>query len=174
MRINVLNELRQPVGTVTVFDLCEPLISLEDTEIRGLSGSLTSVRTNRGLLASLKASATVSEQCARCLVAIDCPLSIDFEEEFIPILDANTTRRMRVSDVAGGFRIGRDFVLDLGEPLRQYVLMLEPQKPLCQPNCAGLCPACGADLNAASCGCTRTFDERWGVLSGFEASKKEG
>jgi len=174
MRINVLNELRQPVGTATVFDLAEPAIRLEDIDISSLSGALTLVRTNRGLLATLKASAIASENCARCLIPTDCAVPIEFEEEFIPVLDASTARRIRVSNSDDGFRIGPDFMLDLGESLRQYMLMLEPQKPLCRPDCVGLCPSCGADLNVLSCGCTPTFDERWGVLAGLDANIKEG
>ncbi len=94
MRINVLNELRQPVGTATVFDLAEPAIRLEDIDISSLSGALTLVRTNRGLLATLKASAIASENCARCLIPTDCAVPIEFEEEFIPVLDASTARRI--------------------------------------------------------------------------------
>jgi uncharacterized protein len=174
MRINVLNELRQPVGAVTVFDLAEPARRLEDTDLSSLSGTLHLVRTNRGLLATLRATAAVSEQCARCLAPTRCSVPIEFEEEFIPVLDANTARRVRVVNSDDGFRIGPDFMLDLGEPVRQYMLMLEPQKPLCRPDCSGLCPACGADLNIASCGCAPSSDERWGVLAGFDPNKKKG
>ncbi len=174
MQINVLNELRQPVGAVSVFEFAEGATRIQDTEIGSLSGSLTLVRTNRGLLASLTASAEVSECCARCLAPIDCAVRIEFAEEFIPVLDANTARRVRAGNAGEGFRIGPDFMLDLSEPIRQYMLMLEPQKPLCQPDCAGLCPSCGADLNTTSCGCAPRLDERWNVLAGFDASKQKG
>ena len=174
MRINVLNELRQPIGSVTVYDLEEPALRLEDTDVSSMSGTLTLVRTNRGLLATLRATARVSALCARCLTETDCAVAAEFEEEFIPVLDANTARWTRLSNDDDGFRIGPDFMLDLGEPLRQYMLMLEPQKPLCRPDCAGLCLTCGADLNIVSCGCTPMSDERWGVLAGLDASKKEG
>jgi uncharacterized protein len=174
MRISVLNELRQPVGSVTAFDFDEAAIRLQDAEASSLSGTLTLVRTNRGLLATLRATCRISEQCARCLTATQCPVPIAFEEEFIPVLDANTARRIRVSNRDDVFRIAPDFMLDLGEPLRQYMLMLEPPKPLCRSDCAGLCPSCGADLNSVRCGCAPTVDERWGVLAGFDASKKKG
>ena len=174
MRINVLNELRQPVGSIAVFDLDEPDLRLQDTNISSLSGTLTVIRTNRGLLATLKASANISEQCARCLVPIDWPLPIAFEEEFVPVVDPSTAKRVRVGDADEGFRIGPDFILDLGEPLRQYMLMLEPQKPLCRPDCSGLCPSCGVDLNTTSCRCDATLDERWGILAGLDPSKRGG
>jgi DUF177 domain-containing protein len=173
MRINVLNELRQPVGTVTVFDLQERAIKFEDTTFSALTGRLTLIRTNRGLLATLDADAVVPECCARCLAQADCPIHIEFEEEYIPLVDANSGARIRHAEADDGFRIGPDFVLDPSEPLRQYMLMLEPLKPLCRPDCAGLCPSCGVDLNIQSCECRPAVDERWGVLARLSARQKE-
>ena len=48
-----------------------------------------------------------------------------------------------------------DQVLDLSEAVRQYALLALPMKPLCQEDCAGLCPQCGANLNGGSCSCGR-------------------
>jgi len=174
MQINVLRELRQPVGGVLVFDVAERRVKLEDVELGDLVGEVRLLRTDRGLLASLEAKATMRERCARCLGSTECPLQVHFEEEYIPVLDANSGARIRIIAEEEGFRIGPDFVLDLREPLRQYVLMSEPFKPLCRPDCAGLCPSCGADLNKGSCGCTPDADERWGVLIGFETRATKG
>ena len=43
--------------------------------------------------------------------------------------------------------------LDLTSMVRELALLDAPQSPLCQPDCAGLCPICGIDLNVASCDC---------------------
>lgn len=53
------------------------------------------------------------------------------------------------------------------EPLVVEQLQLNiPMKPLCRPDCAGLCPRCGADLNEGDCGCeTETVDPRWAALA---------
>jgi uncharacterized protein len=38
-------------------------------------------------------------------------------------------------------------------------------KPLCRPDCAGLCPECGANLNLTRCGCEhRWIDPRMAAL----------
>lgn len=52
------------------------------------------------------------------------------------------------------------------EPLLVEQLQLNiPMKPLCRPDCAGLCPTCGADLNLGPCGCpTGGSDPRWAGL----------
>lgn len=55
--------------------------------------------------------------------------------------------------------------LDLTPMVRDAVLLDLPLAPLCRPDCAGLCPTCGADLAEGECGCAGTaVDPRWGAL----------
>jgi uncharacterized protein len=59
--------------------------------------------------------------------------------------------------------------------LRQYREVSRTIQPLCRPDCAGLCPTCGADLNQGPCQCgTAAVDERWSGLAGLAVSLKEG
>ncbi len=53
------------------------------------------------------------------------------------------------------------------EPLLLEQLQLNiPMKPLCRPDCAGLCPVCGADLNSGPCDCPPPSpDPRWTGLA---------
>ena len=46
-----------------------------------------------------------------------------------------------------------DHELDTEPLLFEQVQINIPMKPLCRPECAGLCPHCGADLNAGACSC---------------------
>ena len=174
MQFNVLQELRQPLGGDSIYEIDEPHVRLDDWELKGVSGSLNLLRTDRGLLASLKVHATAREGCARCLVEADCPVELEFDEEFIAMVDPHTGARMRVNEDEDEFRIGPDFVLDLREPMRQYGLMAEPVKPLCRPDCAGLCPMCGANLNEEDCGCALAADGRLSVLAGIDLSDEKG
>jgi len=174
MQLNVLQELRHRLGSVTSYDVTEPRVRLEDSELRDVSGTLTLLRTDRGLLATLTVQATASERCARCLVEADCPVEMEFEEEFIAVVDPNTGARVHLSKDEEAFRIGPDFVLDLGEPIRQYGLMAEPVKPLCRLDCAGLCPTCGSNLNEGACECAPAVDERRGVLAGIDVTDEKG
>lgn len=50
-----------------------------------------------------------------------------------------------------------------------------PVKPLCRPDCKGLCPVCGKDLNLGECECSKKMqvDPRWEPLMKF-TDKKEG
>lgn len=47
---------------------------------------------------------------------------------------------------------GEDFV-DLTPQIREDILLELPQRALCRPDCKGLCPVCGRDLNENACGC---------------------
>ena len=49
--------------------------------------------------------------------------------------------------------------LDLGEVVREQVLLGLPLKPLCREDCQGLCPRCGKNRNAGPCGCTPEEEE---------------
>ena len=55
--------------------------------------------------------------------------------------------------------------LSLTEFIRDQLLLMIPVKPLCQPDCAGLCPICGKDLNKGVCECvSESIDPRLAVL----------
>jgi len=43
--------------------------------------------------------------------------------------------------------------VDLADDVRDEVLLRLPHYPLCQPDCRGLCPQCGRNLNQGPCGC---------------------
>jgi uncharacterized protein len=174
MLIPVAHQLQQATGTVASFDIDEPALTVDGVVLRDLSGSATLIRTNRGLLVTLKVRATVHDECARCLREISSPITIDSQEEYIPMIDAVTGARVRLDEPGDVFRIGPDFILDLREGVRQYTLISELVKPLCKPDCVGLCPGCGADRNERACDCPPTVDERWQSLADLTATDGEG
>ena len=56
-------------------------------------------------------------------------------------------------------------VIDLGEDVRQTLILAVPLKLLCRPECKGLCPQCGTNLNNETCSCTTVeADPRWDAL----------
>ncbi|HYU31907.1 MAG TPA: DUF177 domain-containing protein [Thermoanaerobaculia bacterium] len=62
-----------------------------------------------------------------------------------------------------------------GETLETDPILLEqlqlniPMKPLCRPDCQGLCPVCGADRNETDCSCEeRSDDPRWATLAALK------
>lgn len=74
-----------------------------------------------------------------------------------------------------------EFYSERSIPLRELataqIQLSIPMKPLCDENCLGLCPKCGANKNRETCECdTSIVDERWGALREFRqelVKKKE-
>ena len=59
-----------------------------------------------------------------------------------------------------------DEVLETGPVLVEQLQLNIPMKPLCRPDCKGLCPMCGADRNVETCACEeRAEDPRWAALA---------
>jgi uncharacterized protein len=59
--------------------------------------------------------------------------------------------------------------VDLGQMVRELVVLDAPHTPLCKDDCAGLCPSCGMDLNAGTCSCTPApTDLRWSALEALK------
>jgi len=47
-----------------------------------------------------------------------------------------------------------DEYLDIDNDIREEVLLNFPVRVLCRPDCKGLCPDCGVNLNTEKCRCT--------------------
>ena len=54
--------------------------------------------------------------------------------------------------------------LDLRPAVREHWLLEAPGFALCRPDCKGLCPTCGTDLNAGDCNCPPVTQSRWDAL----------
>ncbi len=98
-------------------------------------------------------------ECRRCLSPVDVPLSQELELLFVADEEA-------LEDDVGCYAIpARARELDLRDALREELLLAVPQFVECRPDCRGLCPECGANLNAGPCGCRPKRDGRWEALN---------
>jgi uncharacterized protein len=174
MRFRVSQELRQSVGTEFSMELRQRRLSLDAAILSELRGNAHMLRTDRGLLATVHARACIQGTCSRCLATVQSPIQVDFQEEFIPVVDPLSGAHISATEAEDSFIIDADMMLDLGEALRQYALMSSPSKPLCRPDCAGLCPACGVNLNEGPCSCQSPSDERWRALAALSTENQEG
>ena len=55
--------------------------------------------------------------------------------------------------------------VDLGEVARTAFILEMDTKNLCSPDCKGLCPGCGVDLNVEPCRCKKAVDPRLAKLA---------
>lgn len=57
------------------------------------------------------------------------------------------------------------YEIDLTDRIRESLILEVPMKPLCHPDCKGLCPYCGQDFNDGECDCEdNIIDSRWAPL----------
>ena len=92
-------------------------------------------------------------ECRRCLRPIEGRVTVPVHELF--------ERRPTEGE---NYRLDQEHI-DLEPLAREAVLRELPQAPLCRPDCAGLCPVCGADRNEVDCGCSiDARDPRWAAL----------
>lgn len=159
--VNVAQLLKQEVGARRSYDLSE----LADGS-RRVRGRVDLLRSAEGILVKAEFETELETTCARCMTPARVKVKTSFEEEFLPTIEVNSGLPVRGINAEDAFRIDHNHILDLGEAIRQYALCAAPMKPLCKPDCAGLCPQCGHDLNQGRCGCERPPDDhRWEKLT---------
>lgn len=112
-----------------------------------------------GLLVRGSVEAPVRLACPRCLAERDGHLHADVVELF----GGDDT-----PDEEAGYEIV-DATIDLDTLVRDALAAVAPLRPLCRPDCAGLCPVCGADRNVAPCdGHPEDLDARWAPLADIQ------
>lgn len=167
MQWHVAGLLKSSVGETRDYVESEQLdrIDGEVPTTAPLTGAVRLTRTNRGIFVDAKLGTRVRLICGRCLENYEEEVKVVFSEEFFCTVDVNTGLPVPVED-PDAFTIGPDHVLDLEEAVRQYALLEMPMHPRCRPDCAGLCPHCGHDLNQGRCSCGEgDVDGRLAVLS---------
>jgi uncharacterized protein len=133
--VNVASLLKEPVGSSQSCDIRGILAD----EIEGsVEGRAKMIHTTRGILVQSEFSAEVKLVCSRCLEAFLCPISFTAEEEFLLAADLCDESTPPSPDRFEHFTFDDRDILDLGELIRQYVLLNLPMKPLCRPACPGI------------------------------------
>jgi len=104
-------------------------------------------------------------QCARCLEPVKQDVKREFELLYRP-LGADAGRdELSVTDAEAEIGYYQGNGIELEDVLREQVLLALPLKITCRPDCKGLCPQCGKNLNQEQCSCTRELeDPRWAAL----------
>jgi uncharacterized protein len=109
---------------------------------------VTLTNTGAGVVASGTATADVRTPCVRCLCDTCLPLEAEIDGFYVrPGHEDEFPEEQEVE------LIGDDSEIDLEPAITQSVVVELPFAPLHDPDCKGICPACGADRNTTDCGC---------------------
>ena len=117
--------------------------------------------TGEGYALRLRFTAGLEGPCMRCLEPAGPTFEVDAREVSLP---------------GGGEELESPYVsseeeLALGDWARDALVLALPATLLCRPDCAGLCPECGADLNTAGeHSHERAPDPRWAALKDLKLS----
>lgn len=143
-RLNVGFVIHEEVGYNHEFPFAFDEIQLaDDLTLRAFEGQAIIGRTPQGLIVQARFEAVIALECVRCLETFDYHLQLDMTEMY-------AFNRKSVSE--SGLLLPEDAHIDLQPLIREYALLEVPINPICRPNCKGLCPVCGEDLNRVNCG----------------------
>jgi uncharacterized protein len=165
LRFNFGFLLEANFGTSREIELDYPTAQVsEDLTLSPLQGSFTATRTSGGIYITGALRSSTSIECVRCLETASLPMTMVLDELFYyPPSDAP----------AGESAVGEDGYIDLGPLLRDLSLLELPWRPVCRPDCLGLCPECGHNLNEGACECAGdAVDHRLAVLRDLLDSHK--
>jgi uncharacterized protein len=128
-----------------------------DLSVESISGKLTFLRTDEGILGYGALAVDIETECARCAESVRNTVEIELEEYFGPVADISPGDQVSPIDVNG--------YINLHPILRDLVIVCTPMQILCRTDCKGLCPRCGIDLNQGQCECELgDVDPRLAVL----------
>jgi len=122
---------------------------------------LAVTRASSGTVLELALDVTLLGPCFRCLQDAELPLSLGLREYQAtrPEGDEEQTEYLE------------DDRLNLSVWAHDAIALALPDKILCRPDCAGLCPVCGEDLNAAPHEHPEeSVDPRWAALESLRES----
>ena len=109
-------------------------LSCEEADIRSLLNVKAHLeKVDNFIIADTRIQAQFGYVCARCLEELSSTQerSYKFDFEINPQME----------------------YIDLGEEIRQEIILANPARVLCSKDCKGICPECGANLNIEKCKC---------------------
>jgi len=117
-------------------------------------------------------STAVRLDCGRCLQSFETPLESNFalaysQNEPAPEQSSSSHEELELTAEDMGLIYYQGEEINLKNEIQEQVVLAFPLRAICKPDCRGLCPQCGADLNIEKCKCDRLPSE-----GKFDALKK--
>ena len=123
---------------------------------------LAVTRASSGTVLELALDVTLAGPCFRCLTDAELPVSLRLREYEATKPESDDERTEYLDDDR----------VDLSAWAHDAIALALPDKILCRPDCAGLCPVCGKDLNAEPHEHeVETVDPRWAALESLRESE---
>ncbi|RJO65510.1 MAG: DUF177 domain-containing protein [Candidatus Omnitrophota bacterium] len=137
MKINV-NQI--PLEGLTLEEQIDPCSLELETELVKASGLIKVkagiAKITNAVTADVELNAALRITCSRCL-------------KEAPVMYRT---QLKLSYLAEP----REPEINMDKDIREYIMLEYPIKTLCKPDCKGLCPQCGKNLNEGGCSCAIT------------------
>lgn len=135
---------------------------------------ITVSRFGKKVLVEGTVKITARLKCSRCLKEVVCPLDVAFTDELNPAEETGDEEEKELTEKELDLSLYSNDEVDISELIKEQVLLALPMKPLCRPDCLGICVRCGQDLNESLCGCmAEETDPRLASLSKFKELIKD-
>jgi len=112
-----------------------------------------------GLQCSGQVLATAFPLCSRCLEPYALRVDREFDVAFLAAPPAVGPGGIELEITRGDLDVSyldERRALDMDHLAAEQIYLELPMKPLCSPQCKGLCVGCGSNLNLDRCRCTAT------------------
>ena len=96
-------------------------------------------------------TAKLSFVCSRCLTPFEYPVASRFDLVYLPEDIDALSEELSDDKIDQMFYCGRQ--LDLRAVVLEQLNLTFPAKPLCVPDCEGICAVCGEIIREAKCSC---------------------
>lgn len=153
----------------------EESFGTEDAELDGpIKAALRVTKHGPEVVVAGTVEAVALLKCGRCLRGFRKEIEVHPALTYHPLEELKGAEKNELfsDELETGFYEGDD--LDIGELVKEQVILSIPMKPLCMESCRGICPGCGTDLNEGRCTCGgRGPDPRWETLKKFLDKGKE-
>ncbi len=124
----------------------------------GIDYDLVLTNAGEGILATGILTTHVVGTCDRCLSPAEFDVSGEVDEYYL-FEEPEDTGDGDDDDELDFSLVSDDNTIDLSDALLSTLVMETPYVVLCRPDCKGLCPVCGANLNEEDCGHAAQIEE---------------
>ncbi len=136
------------------------------------------VRAREGVAVGGYVKTAIEHPCTRCLTPVRVEINGTVEALYVPESERGSPERETRLENLKNVIYYTNPVVDLGERILEAIVMDVPQQVLCRPDCKGLCPYCGINLNEhPDHVCEKSgvgFDTRFALLAKLKEDLGEG
>ena len=156
LRLNLGFLINATIGTSRDFTFEYETMRLgDDLTVQDFTGTARFSRTPQGFFLQGEFEAKTDLECVRCLDPFSQLLKWT-------VTDLYAFDQSNITE--SGLLVPEDGQIDLEPLLREYALLEFPISPVCKPDCKGLCPVCGENLNKTDCGHRPQADSPFAAL----------